>query len=148
MNAPQSRCVGAQDDEPGSCGVPVPPKPSEGATAAVLRAEVDRLIAWKVEAMTVLREWEQVWVDAGRPGRLGCSKAAGVRAELARLRACNAALEEAVACWQAHAEELACTAAERELIEAALRYRQYTHATNRDAYFAAADAVLAERAGS
>lgn len=40
--------------------------------------ELDRLRAWKAEAMTVLGEWEQVWVRAGKPGPLGASKAEAV----------------------------------------------------------------------
>lgn len=43
-----------------------------------LRAELEQLRRWKAEAMTVLAEWEDVWIAAGRPGDLGRSKAAGV----------------------------------------------------------------------
>jgi hypothetical protein len=39
------------------------------------RPAVARLRQWKREAMTVLTAWETVWVAAGRPGRLGQSKA-------------------------------------------------------------------------
>lgn len=37
--------------------------------------ELERLRAWKAEAMEVLGQWEQVWEAAGRPGPLGGSKA-------------------------------------------------------------------------
>ena len=56
--------------------------------AAALRdiiAEHERLTAWKAEAITVLSEWEETWKAAGRPGRLGSSKAVGVRDEIQRL---------------------------------------------------------------
>lgn len=43
-----------------------------------LQAELERLRAWKTEALQVLGEWEQVWEAAGRPGRLGESKAKAV----------------------------------------------------------------------
>lgn len=41
-------------------------------------AELERLRAWKAEAMEVLGQWEQVWEAAGRPGPLGGSKAEAV----------------------------------------------------------------------
>ena len=44
-----------------------------------LREEVACLQEWKREATTVLDEWEAVWHAAGRPGRLGESKAVAVR---------------------------------------------------------------------
>jgi hypothetical protein len=37
-----------------------------------------RLRQWKREATTVLVAWEAVWEAAGRPGRLGQSKAAAM----------------------------------------------------------------------
>lgn len=55
-----------------------------------LLAEVDRLRAWKTEAMVVHAEWDETWIAAGRPGRLGGSKAVGVRQEIERLRAVEA----------------------------------------------------------
>lgn len=58
-----------------------------------LLAEVDHLRAWKAEAMAVHVEWEATWQAAGRPGRLGGSKAVGVREEVERLRAALAAAE-------------------------------------------------------
>ena len=58
--------------------------------AADLLAEVRRLRDWKQSAMTVLSEWEQTWDEAGRPGKLGGSKAVGVREEIARLRVLSA----------------------------------------------------------
>lgn len=48
--------------------------------------EIEKLRGWKAEAMDVLSEWEKTWIAAGRPGRLGTSKAAGVREEIERLR--------------------------------------------------------------
>lgn len=42
-------------------------------------AEVERLRAWKREAIAVLTEWEEVWVAAGCPGVLGQSKPRAVR---------------------------------------------------------------------
>lgn len=40
---------------------------------------IERLQRWKDEGMRVLGEWEEVWVAAGSPGRLGQSKAEAVR---------------------------------------------------------------------
>lgn len=40
--------------------------------------ELQRLRQWKAEATEVLTAWEQVWEAAGRPGRLGESKAKAV----------------------------------------------------------------------
>jgi hypothetical protein len=42
-------------------------------------AALERLEAWKAEAIAVLCAWEEVWEAAGRPGRLGSSKARAVR---------------------------------------------------------------------
>lgn len=53
--------------------------------------ELERLRGWKAQAMTVLSEWEETWIAAGRPGRPGTSKAVSVRAELERLRAAGRA---------------------------------------------------------
>ena len=50
--------------------------------------ELDRLRQWKSEAIAVLDEWEAVWVAAGKPGRLGQSKAAAVR-QLFRCERCG-----------------------------------------------------------
>jgi len=47
-----------------------------------LERERDELQRWKDEAMLVLYEWDRVWVAAGKPGQLGDSKAASVRALL------------------------------------------------------------------
>ncbi|MDA1178796.1 MAG: hypothetical protein O2931_08380 [Planctomycetota bacterium] len=44
-----------------------------------LRAQIRELEAWKESAMTVLGEWDEVWEAAGRPGRLGASKAVSLR---------------------------------------------------------------------
>lgn len=48
--------------------------------------ELERLATWKAEALTVSSEWEKTWESAGRPGKLGSSKAVGVRDEIERLR--------------------------------------------------------------
>lgn len=50
-----------------------------------LRAERDRLAAWKREAIMVLTEWEAVFQALGAPGRLGESKAAASLAAIRRL---------------------------------------------------------------
>lgn len=55
-------------------------------TMLALLDEIERLRQWKFEAMDVLSEWEKTWIAAGRPGRLGTSKAVSVRAEIERLR--------------------------------------------------------------
>lgn len=49
--------------------------------------EVLRLRSWKAEAIAAHAEWEATWIAAGRPGRLGTSKAVGVREEVIRLKA-------------------------------------------------------------
>lgn len=56
------------------------------STLIALLDEIERLRHWKAEAMQVHTEWEETWVAAGRPGRLGTSKAVGVRDEIERLR--------------------------------------------------------------
>lgn len=48
--------------------------------------EIEELRRWKAEAMQVHAKWEETWVAAGRPGRLGASKAESVRDEIERLR--------------------------------------------------------------
>lgn len=55
-------------------------------TLIALLYEIERLRRWKDEALAVLSEWEKTWVAAGRPGRLGTSKAGSVRQEIERLR--------------------------------------------------------------
>lgn len=47
--------------------------------------EVERLRAWKREALAVLAAWDQVWEALGRPGGLGESKAAASVREVERL---------------------------------------------------------------
>ena len=47
--------------------------------------ELERLRAWKAEALLVLGQWEAVWETAGRPGPLGFSKPAAVQALIADL---------------------------------------------------------------
>jgi hypothetical protein len=49
------------------------------------RLELDRLREWKESAIAVMNEWERVWEAAGRPGKLGGSKAASVQAFLEQL---------------------------------------------------------------
>lgn len=48
--------------------------------------ENERLRQWKSEALIVLSAWEEVWESAGRPGRLGGSKARAVLYEINRLK--------------------------------------------------------------
>jgi hypothetical protein len=38
-----------------------------------------KLSAWKEAAKTILNEWEEVWETAGKPGKIGVSKAEAVR---------------------------------------------------------------------
>lgn len=49
-------------------------------------SELERLRAWKAEATEVLKEWDEVWEIAGKPG-LGQSKARAVGALLLSLKA-------------------------------------------------------------
>ena len=63
--------------------------------ARALLDEVDRLRAWKAEAIAVLAEWEETWQALGRPGLVGASKASGVLGEVVRLRAEVATSEDA-----------------------------------------------------
>jgi len=51
-----------------------------------LRAENERLRDWKASAMSVLGEWDRVFMALGEPGPLGGSKAANALAEVERLR--------------------------------------------------------------
>ncbi len=44
--------------------------------------EIDRLRRWKSEAECVIEEWDQLWEEAGCPGQLGQTKAAGLLAAL------------------------------------------------------------------
>jgi hypothetical protein len=60
------------------------------------RSELERLRQWKAEAITVLDEWETVWIDAGKPGRLGQSKAVAV-SELLRSRCSDSSAGQDVA---------------------------------------------------
>lgn len=39
----------------------------------------ESLLRWKAEALQVLSDWEAVWIAAGKPGRVGSSKAEAVR---------------------------------------------------------------------
>ena len=59
------------------------PHPMDAVDLAYkLERERDKLQRWKDEAMLVLYNWDRVWVAAGKPGQLGDSKAASVRALL------------------------------------------------------------------
>lgn len=49
-------------------------------------AELAQLRRWKAEAIDVIAQWETAWEAAGRPGRLGESKAAATAREIKRLR--------------------------------------------------------------
>lgn len=53
----------------------------------LVRDEIERLRAWKAEATTVINQWEAVWEAAGRPGRLGESKAEATRVHVAMTEA-------------------------------------------------------------
>lgn len=53
-----------------------------------------RLSAWKTEALIVIEQWEQVWVELGKPGDLGLPKALTSLKEVKRLKAENADLRE------------------------------------------------------
>lgn len=44
--------------------------------------EVEDLRRWKAEATAVIAEWDQLWEQAGRPGRLGDTRAAGLLKKL------------------------------------------------------------------
>lgn len=59
--------------------------------------ENERLNQWKREALVVLSDWEEVWEAAGRPGRLGSSKAKNVLHEVERLKDLNGRLMEELA---------------------------------------------------
>jgi hypothetical protein len=76
-----------------------------------LTAEVERLRGWKASAITVISEWEDVWVALGKPGPLGASKAANTLAEVERLTAERDRLvisaRESQAVAQRHREALA-----------------------------------------
>lgn len=43
------------------------------------RDEIGRLMEWKESVMEILTKWDAVWEAAGRPGKLGSSKAESVR---------------------------------------------------------------------
>jgi hypothetical protein len=47
--------------------------------------KIERLMAWKAEAIAVLDRWEAVWVACGRPGELGQMRSDATRAEVERL---------------------------------------------------------------
>lgn len=70
--------MSAHDDYPTLIGITSYDPELKRELAHVLD-EIDRLRAWKAEAMVVLAEWDEVWEAAGRPGPLGASKAANVR---------------------------------------------------------------------
>jgi len=71
----------AAHDFPYPRPLPNQPELMHAAYATFLAAcdEIDRLRAWKAEALVVLAEWDEVWVAAGKPGPLGTSKAAGLQ---------------------------------------------------------------------
>ena len=49
--------------------------------------ELERLRAWKAEAIEVLNGWEHAWEAAGQPGPLGPSKALAVATALEQMKA-------------------------------------------------------------
>jgi hypothetical protein len=74
--------VSARDDFPELARIPqgIGVEYIEDAEDQAERAlnEIDFLRRWRAEAVQVLDEWERVWEVAGRPGRLGVSKACAV----------------------------------------------------------------------
>jgi len=58
-----------------------------------LQHRIQELEAWKKSAMSVLGEWERVWIAAGKPGVLGSSKAESVRRKLEGPPDCSAGLD-------------------------------------------------------
>lgn len=73
MGRPRCRC--------GACSLGREPDLREPSATA---GELERLRQWKQEALIVLAEWEKVWEVAGRPGRLGASKAQATLDYIAR----------------------------------------------------------------
>jgi hypothetical protein len=59
--------------------------------------ELDRLRRWRAEAECVIEEWDTVWEEAGCPGRLGGTRAAGMRALVLTLQDHRARLREELA---------------------------------------------------
>ena len=57
-------------------------------------AEIGRLQRWKVEACSVLADWDALYVGLGDRGELGQRKSAVVAAEIERLRAAGDALAD------------------------------------------------------
>jgi hypothetical protein len=51
---------------------------SDGDRVIAAANELDRLRAWKAEALYIIEQWDKVWELAGCPGPLGSSKAASV----------------------------------------------------------------------
>ena len=63
-------------------------------------AELERLDAWKCEAMAVIGAWEKVWVALGEPGPLGALKSTNSLAAVQQLVADRDRLRDAVAAHQ------------------------------------------------
>lgn len=59
--------------------------------------ELERLDAWKREAMAVIGAWEKVWVALGEPGALGALKSTNSLAAVQQLVADRDRLRDAVA---------------------------------------------------
>jgi hypothetical protein len=59
----------------------------ELAQARARITELERLRAWKAEAIEVLNGWEHAWEAAGQPGALGSSKALAVATALEQMKA-------------------------------------------------------------
>jgi hypothetical protein len=77
-------------------------------------AELQDLVRWKDEALTVLSAWEKVWQAAGRPGPLGRSMAENTAAEIARLKSDLEASETALTAALHHLDLCRRSALERE----------------------------------
>lgn len=75
--------------------------------------ELERLRAWKAEALIVLAEWEKVWEAAGRPGRLGESKATSV---LRLLEDAYFTVDDDVWCERCGEEAGDCTCGRRKVL--------------------------------
>jgi hypothetical protein len=60
---------------------------SQAAAIERLTAELERLTRWQNEATAVLVAWDEAWHAAGKPGRLGQSKAEATTSHIDQLTA-------------------------------------------------------------
>lgn len=61
--------------------------PDLAATVVEQAAEIERLARWKAEAVEVLKGWNELWDDAGRPGHIGDVQSAAVKTHIDALAA-------------------------------------------------------------